>query len=92
VTSGGLSPRPPSCHPDPLHVTPAPEPGSIFIPCKAHFSIPENPEIKNRILKLQDFGNHPGMLQSGCVIYGGDQHQARTDWPVHSWQQLRTGP
>jgi predicted AAA+ superfamily ATPase len=36
--------------------------------------------------------HHPGMLQSGCVIYGGDQHQARTDWPVHSWQQLRTGP
>jgi hypothetical protein len=32
------------------------------------------------------------MLQSGCVIYGGDQHQARTDWPVHSWQQLRIGP
>jgi predicted AAA+ superfamily ATPase len=36
--------------------------------------------------------HYPGMLQSGCVIYGGDQHQARTDWPVHSWQQLRIGP
>jgi predicted AAA+ superfamily ATPase len=32
--------------------------------------------------------HHPQAVRGGGVIYGGQQGQARTDWPVHSWQSL----
>lgn len=35
--------------------------------------------------------HHPGTLKSACVIYGGEQHQKRSDYPVHSWWQLYQG-
>lgn len=39
---------------------------------------------------LQRFAaHHPQTLHSGSVIYGGEQGQARSPWPVHSWLQLR---
>ena len=36
--------------------------------------------------------HHPLALCSGCVVYGGSQHQPRSPWPVHSWLQLRHRP
>jgi len=36
--------------------------------------------------------HHPHALLSGCVVVGGTQGQARSDWPVHSWLQLRRKP
>jgi predicted AAA+ superfamily ATPase len=35
--------------------------------------------------------HHPAAIESGCVIYGGDMGQSRTDWPVHSWRRLAHG-
>lgn len=35
--------------------------------------------------------HHPAAIESGCVIYGGDTGQSRTDWPVHSWRRLAHG-
>jgi uncharacterized protein len=35
--------------------------------------------------------HHPHLLLSGCVVFGGQQSQARSPWPVHSWRTLR-GP
>ncbi len=32
--------------------------------------------------------HHPQAIAGGNVIYGGTQNQARSDWPVYSWQQL----
>jgi len=36
-------------------------------------------------------GHHPAATESGCVIYGGDFGQSRSDWPVHSWRTLEHG-
>lgn len=33
--------------------------------------------------------HHPLALAGGGVIFGGAQGQNRSDWPVHSWLQLR---
>lgn len=42
---------------------------------------------------LNRFDSHfPGVLHGGCVVYGGEQGQNRTHWPVHPWQQLRHKP
>ena len=35
--------------------------------------------------------HHPAVLASGCVVYGGDEGQTRSDWPVHSWRALAAG-
>jgi predicted AAA+ superfamily ATPase len=32
--------------------------------------------------------HHPDALTSGCVMFGGDHGQPRTDWPVFSWRRL----
>jgi len=32
--------------------------------------------------------HHPDALASGCVMFGGDHGQPRTDWPVFSWRRL----
>lgn len=34
--------------------------------------------------------HHPQVLSGGSVIYGGEQNQSRSDWPVHSWLNLRS--
>lgn len=36
--------------------------------------------------------DHPAQLESGGVIYGGQQNQMRTDWPVWSWKALCHSP
>jgi predicted AAA+ superfamily ATPase len=36
--------------------------------------------------------HHPVAFESGCVVFGGAQGQNRTDFPVHSWQQLASKP
>lgn len=36
--------------------------------------------------------HHPGAVAGGGVVYGGDQSQSRSDWPVHSWLTLQTKP
>jgi uncharacterized protein len=42
---------------------------------------------------LKTFANHQAsFLASGCVIYGGDVGQSRSDWPVHTWRQLHVKP
>lgn len=28
----------------------------------------------------------------GCVVYGGEGNQSRSDWPVFSWRCLEAGP
>lgn len=33
--------------------------------------------------------HHPGACVGGGVVYGGEQGQTRSDWPVHSWRSLR---
>lgn len=38
---------------------------------------------------LKNFAaHHPGVCRGGAVVFGGDQGQARSDWPVHSWRSL----
>jgi predicted AAA+ superfamily ATPase len=32
--------------------------------------------------------HHPRALISGCVVFGGEQSQMRSPWPVHSWLTL----
>lgn len=32
--------------------------------------------------------HHPGAVAGGCVLFGGDQGQPRSDWPVISWRSL----
>ena len=34
--------------------------------------------------------HHPSVVAGGRVIFGGTQGQNRSDWPVHSWLDLRT--
>ena len=42
---------------------------------------------------LRSFAAHqPAHLAGGCVVYGGDEGQARSDWPVHGWRRLQAGP
>jgi predicted AAA+ superfamily ATPase len=36
--------------------------------------------------------HHPQVVAGGGVVYGGIQGQARSDWPVHSWLELRSKP
>jgi predicted AAA+ superfamily ATPase len=36
--------------------------------------------------------HHPSALAAGCVVFGGEDGQARSDWPVHAWQRLEAGP
>lgn len=36
--------------------------------------------------------HHPGACRGGAVVFGGDQGQARSDWPVHSWRTLLRKP
>lgn len=36
--------------------------------------------------------HHPGAVAAGGVVYGGEQNQSRTDWPVYSWLTLQTKP
>ncbi len=33
--------------------------------------------------------HHPSTVAGGSVIFGGAQGQSRSDWPVHSWLELR---
>jgi hypothetical protein len=41
---------------------------------------------------LTAFSAHdPAALASGCVVYGGDEGQAQSDWPVHCWRALAAG-
>jgi hypothetical protein len=35
---------------------------------------------------------HGHHLEGGCVVYGGEFNQARSDWPVWSWQTLFQRP
>jgi predicted AAA+ superfamily ATPase len=35
--------------------------------------------------------HHPTALTSGCVVYGGEAGQSRSDWPVHAWRVLASG-
>jgi predicted AAA+ superfamily ATPase len=35
--------------------------------------------------------HHAAALAGGCVIFAGDEGQARSDWPVHSWRALAAG-
>jgi predicted AAA+ superfamily ATPase len=32
--------------------------------------------------------HHPAAVAGGCVLFGGDQGQPRSDWPVFSWRSL----
>ncbi len=42
---------------------------------------------------LKNFAaHHPQALAGGGVVFGGAQGQMRSDWPVHSWQQLCDKP
>jgi len=42
---------------------------------------------------LKTFALHHGQhLDGGSVVYGGHSFQARSDWPVHSWQDLAHKP
>lgn len=34
--------------------------------------------------------HHPSVVAGGSVIFGGAQGQQRSDWPAHSWLDLRT--
>jgi uncharacterized protein len=36
--------------------------------------------------------HHPNALTGGGLVFGGAQGQNRSDWPVHSWLQLRFRP
>jgi len=36
--------------------------------------------------------HHPSVHASGCVVFGGDHGQCRSDWPVHTWRQLAIQP
>jgi hypothetical protein len=36
--------------------------------------------------------HHPSVHASGCVVFGGDHGQNRSDWPVHTWHQLAIQP
>jgi len=36
--------------------------------------------------------HHPAACANGSVIFGGSTGQARSDWPVHSWQTLFAKP
>lgn len=36
--------------------------------------------------------HHPEALAGGCVVYGGEHGQSRSDWPVHSWRTLLRNP
>ena len=36
--------------------------------------------------------HHPQAVAGGGVVYGGTQSQNRSDWPVHSWLDLKSGP
>ena len=35
---------------------------------------------------------HGGQMEGGCVVYGGEQNQRRSDWPVWSWRTLFERP
>jgi hypothetical protein len=35
---------------------------------------------------------HGEHMEGGCVVYGGEFNQARSDWPVWSWQTLFQRP
>jgi uncharacterized protein len=35
---------------------------------------------------------YPNKLASGSVIYGGNQAQARSDYPVFSWERFKLPP
>jgi predicted AAA+ superfamily ATPase len=36
--------------------------------------------------------HHPRALVAGSVVYGGETGQPRSDWPVHAWRRLESGP
>ena len=36
--------------------------------------------------------HHPQAVAGGGVVYGGTQSQNRSDWPVYSWLDLKSGP
>ena len=36
--------------------------------------------------------HHPQAVAGGGVVYGGTQSQNRSDWLVHSWLDLKSGP
>jgi len=36
--------------------------------------------------------HHPQASAGGCVLFGGDQGQTRSDWPVYSWRSLMCRP
>jgi predicted AAA+ superfamily ATPase len=35
---------------------------------------------------------YPSACDGGCVIYGGQENQSRSDWPVFSWKTLARRP
>lgn len=42
---------------------------------------------------LRAFASHqPQAAGGGCVVYGGEGNQPRSDWPVFSWRCLEAGP
>ena len=42
---------------------------------------------------LKTFAAHqPAVFASGCVVFGGEDGQSRSDWPVHAWHQLQHTP
>lgn len=46
-----------------------------------------NPDYFKGLKRFE--AHHPQALRSGCVVYGGEQSQARSPWPVLSWKVLR---
>jgi uncharacterized protein len=36
--------------------------------------------------------DYPQLMQSGRVIYGGESSQLRSDFPAHSWRELKVRP
>ena len=46
-----------------------------------------NPDYFKGLKTFAD--HHPSMVAAGGVVYGGTLSQQRSDWPVHSWLDLR---
>jgi hypothetical protein len=41
---------------------------------------------------LKTFAAHQGgAMAGGCVVYGGERGEPRSNWPVHSWRRLQQG-
>ena len=49
-----------------------------------------NPDYFKGLKKFAS--QYPNACEGGSVIYGGEQHQSRSDWPVFSWKTLARRP